>query len=366
MISWTKPHPKIYEHYPELDRTPLAWLKKFGADYTNKGLKILWESVTGEEIGPAVMPRARDRYNIPLGPKGWDKVYEKLKLPKKDPALEGLDDLQLIEEIQKRGYAAVAQSPIKIDARIKVPTDRFEGDEYKFGAISCTHLGSKFQQLTHLRSYYALCEQEGIRDIYHAGDFTAGQKVFRGQKYEIFLHGCDAQEDYVIENYPSYPGVTTHVIGGNHDESHWKEAGRDVLKGIAKEREDIKYYGFYGAFIDIGPISAYLMHGAGGGAYARSYKMQKIIEQFAPENKPDALLLGHYHVPCHLPAYRNVEGWTLASFEAQGPYLKRKGLFPAIMGMIIKIRTNDFDRKDGIVMVEPRYIPFYRPIEKDW
>ena len=359
MISWAK-------HHPKLDRTPLEWLKEFGPDHTNKELRLLFQTATGEEIGPSVMARARDRYGIELGPKGWAKVKKKLRLPKADPTLEGLDDLQLIEEIQKRGYAAVAQSPIKVDTRIKVPTDRFEGDEYKFGTISCTHLGSKYQQLTHLRSYYALCEQEGIRDIYHAGDFIAGQDVFRGQINEIFMHGADAQRDYAIENYPSYPDVTTHVIGGNHDESHWKKAGSDVLDGIAKERKDIKYYGFYGAFIDIGPVSAYLMHGAGGVAYARSYKLQKIIEQFAPENKPDLLLLGHYHVPCHLPAYRNVEGWTLASFEAQGPYLKRKGLFPVIMGMIIKVRINDFDRKDGIVMVEPKYIPFYVPKEKDW
>jgi len=36
------------------------------------------------------------------------------------------------------------------------------------------------------------------------------------------------------------------------------------------------------------------------------------------------------------------------------------------MGMIIKIKLNNFDRKDGIVMVEPKYVPFYIPKEKDW
>jgi len=365
MISWTKPHPKVKQHHPELE-TPYDWLKKFGPDYTADELKLLWEAMTGTEIGPAVMPRARDRLNVELGPKGWAKVNEKMRMLHTPPAIEGLEDLALIGALQQRGFAVVKQSPVKVDQRIRVATDRFEGDEYIFGLVSDSHFGSQYQQLTHLRSAYALFEQEGIRDIYHAGDSSDGQNVYRGHRYEIFIHGADAQRDYIIEHYPTYDGCTTHMIGGSHDQDHWKRAGSEILKDVARERPDIKYYGFFGAFIDIGPISAYLMHGSGGVAYARSYRMQKIIEQFAPEDKPDLLFLGHYHVPCHLPMYRNVEGFMLPSFQSQTPYLRAKGLFPAIGAMIIKMRINDFDRKDGIVMVEPKYVPFYIPKEKDW
>jgi len=364
-IQWSKPHPKVAGHHPKL-KTPHDWLKKFGPDHTADELKLLWEAMTGTEIGPSVMQRARDRLNVELGPIGWEKVNQKMRMLHTPPAIEGVDDLKLIEELQKRGYAAVAQTPIKVDQRIKVPIDRFDGDDYIFGLVTDSHLGSQYQQLTHLRSFYGLCEQEGIRDVYHAGDMSDGQNVYRGHRYEIFIHGADAQRDYTKEVYPAYDGCTTHIIGGNHDEDHWKRAGSEILKDIAEDRKDIKYYGFHGAFVDVGPISAYLAHGAGGVAYARSYKMQKFLNEIAPEHKPDLLFMGHYHTPCHLPQYRNVEAFMLPCFQSQTPYLKKKGLFPAIGGMIIKIRLNDFDRKDGIVMVEPKYVPFYRPHEKDW
>jgi len=292
---------------------------------------------------------------VPLG----DSVQPELNLG-------GLSQEVLIEELQRRGFGAVVQTQIRMDQRIKVPTDRFEGDDYIFGLVSDSHFGSQYQQLTHLRSAYALFEQEGIRDVYHAGDGSDGQNLYKGHRYEIFLHGADAQRDYIIEYYPTYDGCTTHMVGGSHDQDHWKRAGSEILKDVAEKRPDIKYYGFFGAFIDVGPISGYLMHGSGGVAYARSYKMQKIVEQFAPEDKPDLLFLGHYHVPCHLPMYRNVECFMLPCFQSQTPYLRSRGLFPAIGAMIIKIRLNNFDRKDGIVMVEPKYVPFYIPKEKDW
>lgn len=355
MIDWLTVHPK-------LGKTPKAWLEEYGPGHTSKELKLLWESQTGEQIGPAAMSRARDRYGIKLNDAGWEKVAQGnrvAKLPQK------LTDLELIEEIQHRGFAAVALTA-KVDQRIKIDASRFEGDKYKFGVVADTQLCSRYQQLTYLRHFYVLCEEEGIKDIYHAGDVSDGQEMYRGHTYEIFLHGADAQRDYIKEYYPTYEGCTTHMIGGSHDESHWKRAGADILAAVARGRQDIKFHGLYGAFLDIGPITGYVMHGDGGVAYARSYKMQKIIEQFTPENKPDLLLLGHYHVPCHLPAYRNVEGFQLPCFQAQTPYLKKKGLAPVIGGMIITITFNDVDRESGIAIIEPKYVPFYVPRENDW
>jgi len=337
--------------------------------YESSSWSIIHEELA--KVSPTGKPRwirnrqITDKANK-LGLKRSQAIISPSDSTRPEEGLAGISQEVLVKELQRRGFAAVAHSPIKVDTRIKVPLDRFDGDEYLFGALSCTQLCSRYQQLTHLRSFYALCEDYGIKDIYNAGDVSDGDKMYRGHEYELFLHGADAQRDYIKEYYPTYDGVTTHMIGGQHDESHWKRAGADILEGVAEARQDIKYYGFYGAFIDIGPISAYLMHGDGGVSYARSYKLQKIIEQFTPENKPDLLLLGHYHVVCHLHAYRNVEGFMLGCFQSQTPYLKKKGLFPIIGGMIIKIRLNDFDRKDGIVMVEPKYVPFYIPHEEDW
>lgn len=271
----------------------------------------------------------------------------------------------LIETLQDRGYIILPQTQV-VDKIIKVDKKRFKGNEYEFGVVSDTHYCSKYQQRTHLQTTYRYFEDRGIKDIYHAGDMSDGQGMYRGHEYEIFLHGADAQRDYIIEYYPRYDGCTTYIIGGSHDESHWKRSGTNILEQIGEKRPDIEYKGFHGAEIKIGPLRAYLMHGSGGVSYARSYKLQKIIEQFTPENKPEILLLGHYHVVCHLHAYRNVEGFLLPCFQAQTPYLKAKGLAPIIGAMIIKVVLNDIDRKDGLVKILPEYLPFYVPKEKDW
>jgi hypothetical protein len=90
--------------------------------------------------------------------------------------------------------------------------------------------------------------------------------------------------------------------------------------------------------------------------------MQKIIEQFAPEKKPHVLLLGHYHVPCHLPGYRNVEGLQLPCFQSQTPYMKGKGLYPFVGGEIIEFTRN----KKGLTSFKYEIVPFYVPNRGDF
>ena len=80
------------------------------------------------------------------------------------------------------------------------------------------------------------------------------------------------------------------------------------------------------------------MHPHGGMSYARSYKAQKIIEQFQPETKPHVLLCGHWHVANHLPAYRNVEGFLVPSFQGQTQFARRLGLQSIVGGLILDIQ----------------------------
>lgn len=96
--------------------------------------------------------------------------------------------------------------------------------------------------------------------------------------------------------------------------------------------------------------------------YARSYRMQKIIEQFPPEKKPHILLLGHYHVECHLPTYRNVAGFQLPCFQTQTNYLMAKGLFPEIGFLILEITPS----VKGIFKYKTDWYPFYIPIKNDY
>jgi len=261
-------------------------------------------------------------------------------------------DVKLLEEMSRRGYISVREREIKQD--LIYPIDI--GPKERIGVVADTHLGSQYQQLSHLHRFYNLCKKRGITKILHAGDFTEGNgKLYRGQIYEMFLHGADAQVEYVVKAYPNIKGITTYAIGGSHDYSFYKETGYDVLDAIARQRKDIKYLGMFGAYFKMKNISIYLMHGDSGVAYARSYKMQKILEQISPEKKPNILLLGHYHVPCHLSGYRNVEGLQLPCFQAQTPYLKAKGLYPFVAGEIIEFTSDS----KGLTSFKYETIPFY-------
>jgi DNA repair exonuclease SbcCD nuclease subunit len=273
--------------------------------------------------------------------------------------LEKIKLNELLEEVQKRGFISTRKELV-IDRTYKFPKPK---RPFKIGIVSDTHLGSTCQQITFLHEAYRIMKERGIKKVLHAGDLIEGNgKLFRGQVYEMFLHGADSMINYAIKNYPQEKGITTYIIGGSHDYSFYKEDGLDVLQRVSEARPDIKYLGMYGAYLQIGKILIYLMHGSGGVAYARSYRMQKIIEQFPPEKKPHILLLGHYHVQCHIPTYRNVAGFMLPCFQTQTNYLMAKGLFPEIGFVILTITPDD----KGIFSYKTEWHPFYIPITRDY
>ena len=127
------------------------------------------------------------------------------------------------------------------------------------------------------------------------------------------------------------------------------------MKEVCSVREDMEYVGDYYATAVVDGIKIALMHGSGGVAYARSYKPQKIVEQLAPEQKPHMLFVGHWHVQAYIPAYRNVETFSMGCFQAQTPYLTRLGLFPNIGGVILEVITDE----TGIKSVKTEWVPFY-------
>lgn len=281
--------------------------------------------------------------------------------------VEQYTEEQMREELSKRGYKVEKREEAKTDRRFKIDTSKFEGDTIKIAIISCSQLGSKYQQLTYLRDFYKYFQGQGGKIVLHCGDMVDGEKMYRGQEYELFLHGAKAQKDYCIENYPRMEnGGKTHVIMGNHDESFWKHNGIDALEDIAKEREDIVYHGRWGAYPKINDLSIYMAHGTGGVSYARTYRLQKLIEQFSPAQKPDFYFIGHWHVSTALFMYRNVTAFMTPCFQSQTPYLKGKGLYPEIGGFIMDITTNDTFRKKGTAKVKFEYVPFYVPKENDY
>lgn len=276
--------------------------------------------------------------------------------------LSNLSNRELLDEIEGRGFFVSKVPPTVSGKTFSVDVKKMAGNKYRFGVISCTHIGSKYQQLTHLHTFYNVCKKRGVDTILHCGDLIDGEKIYRGQEYELFLHGADAQRDYAISNYPKIKGIQTKVILGNHDESFYRTSGLNIVKAISESRDDIDYLGDYLAYIDMAGIKVAIMHSGGGVAYSRSYKPQKIVEQLAPEAKPHMLFIGHWHVACYIPHYRNCETYSIGSFQAQTPFLTRLGLFPNIGGVIVEVVTDS----TGIKSVKSEWVPFYVPIKNDF
>lgn len=271
-----------------------------------------------------------------------------------------ISDRDLLEELGRRGYSSVKRKIPKVDETYRWPKLL---EPIEIGVIADTQLGSKHQQITHLNRFYDFCHERGIQVMLNCGDVVEGNgKIYRGQVYDLFLHGADAQIDYTVDAYPKRDGMVTYLIGGNHDESFYKSDGNEVLKHICDRRDDMLYLGMYGAYLKLGNISIYLMHGDGGVAYARSYKLQKIIEQMAPQKKPHILLVGHWHVANHLPMYRNVEGLQLGCFQSQTNYMKRKGIYPTISGLVIKIYPDE----RGLQGIDTHWEYYHVPIDHDY
>lgn len=358
--------------------------KKISIPWTKKEKDFVFKKVLKENMHPYdVWPEYNEKFKRS---RSYNAIKAVLKdhnisyvgLIRKDVSMETAEihtreytEEDMRQILSKKGYKVEKIEAKKIDRKVKIDTSLFDGDKIKLAVISCTQLGSKFQQLTHLKTFYQYIQEEGVKAVLHLGDMVDGIDVYRGHEYELFLHGAKAQKDYCIEHYPRMEnGGKTFVITGNHDHSFMKKAGEEILEGIAKEREDIEYLGMYGAYPQIGGLNIYMQHGGSGVSYARSYRLQKNVEQFSPDAKPDIYFLGHYHVSCALFEYRNVTSFMIPCFQSQTPFLRRKALYPEIGGLIIEFTVNNKPvakgRKYSLAQMQFRFLPFYVPINEDY
>jgi len=233
---------------------------------------------------------------------------------------------------------------------------------HKAGIVSDTHLNSKYQQLTHLRHTYEIFEHEGVEFILHSGDITAGKGMYRGQEYEVINLGADEQCDYIVDNYPQAPNVKTKLIAGNHDLSFYNSMGFDICKQVANRRGDIEYLGQLGAYVEIAEgVLIYLLHPDSGQSYAVSYKPQKIAAGFMGGQKPNIMIIGHYHQAEYL-FERNIHIIQASSFEAQTPYLKRKGIMPKVGGWMIEFKVDG----GSVTRFKQEFITYFKTIEHDY
>ena len=257
---------------------------------------------------------------------GTEKSAEVLRLEAQVKSYE-----QLLGKI-KEGYPS---------GKIHDHQEFFGGQSLLFGVVSDTHLGSTEERLPDLDTAYKIFEKEGVKQVYHVGDLVAGGRVYRGQENELKVWGLDKQVQYLTDQYPRVKGLTTYFITGNHDLSFLKEAGADIGLVIEQKRNDLVYLDQIEGDVKLAEeIIMRLWHGGGGGAYAKSYKMQRYIASLEGGHKPKILLSGHYHVDFYMME-RNIHSLQVGAFERQTLWLKRTGLSPSFSAWLVNCKIKD-------------------------
>jgi predicted phosphodiesterase len=274
---------------------------------------------------------------------------------------------EAIARLSERGYRIeVAQGSRVVLTRVVPPSDfvhtatpeLFDGELVRFAVVSDTHLGSKSCRLAELHCAYDIIAREGITVVYHPGDLVAGVGVYKHQARDLLVHTFDGQVEYAAENYPRRDGITTYIIGGNHDLAG--DLGRhaaDPVRAVCNMRPDMVHLGDYSAWVDL-PNGGrlHLLHPGGGGAYALSYRPQRIAEAYEGGSKPSATLFGHWHRQGDFE-HRAIRLLLCGTFEGATDLARRYGLGPPAIGF----HTVEARMADDGSLVEWRawWRPFY-------
>lgn len=286
---------------------------------------------------------------------------------------------KMVSELHANGYNVAVHEEQGAEARLMMETDRvpvkkelrinaqkFYEDTYRFdfGAVSDTHLGSKFYRPEVLHAIYDNFAQHGIKHVFHGGNYIEGEKH---DKVNLLVHGMQGQIDYFIKEYPQREGMTTYFVAGDDHEGWYQQReGIDIGRFTQTEaesqgRHDLINLGYMEADVAIplpggAKCKVRVVHAGGGSSYATSYAPQKVIESMEGGEKPQILLIGHYHKSLYMPAYRNVHTILMGTTKSQDVFMRKLRLAAHVGGW----RCSAVIGKDGAVReFSATYLPFF-------
>ena len=244
-----------------------------------------------------------------------------------------------------------------------IDVSKFKAKHFKFGLTSDNHLGSKYERLDVLNALFDIWKGQGVGTVYQCGNMIDGEARFN--KFDVFVHGIQAQVDYFVDKWPAREGIVTHFItGDDHEGWYVQREGINIGKLIemtAQERgrKDLRFLGHMEHDITLqakdGCATMRLIHAGGGSAYATSYAPQKIVESYQGGEKPNILLVGHYH-KAEYGYPREVHVIQAGCTEDQTPFMRKLKIQAHVGGWTI-----EFDQDDlGIIHhFRVEWHPFY-------
>lgn len=281
------------------------------------------------------------------------------------------------DELAKEGKNLVLTDGLEVTSLIpkaepeRIDVSKFGGKEYVFGVTGDNHLGSRYARLDVLNALFDLWVDRGVTDVYQCGNMIDGEARFN--KFDLLVHGMQGQIDYFIDNWPQRKGITTHYVTGDDHEGWYvqregvnigqymdlcaKKAGREDLKYLGHMEHDVIFKGKENA------TTMRVIHAGGGTSYAISYKAQKIVESYQGGEKPNILLIGHYHkFDWSFP--REVNAIQVGCTEDQTPFMRKLNLQAMVGGVTMGFTMDPYGFYHGLHV---KWDPFYdRGFYKKW
>jgi len=220
---------------------------------------------------------------------------------------------------------------------------------YRFGAVSDTHLGSKHYREDVLGDLYDFFEKGGIEHVFHGGNWIEGVAPFN--RYDLAIHTWTDQIQFFIAKYPQRKGITTfYVTGDDHEgwiarREQFNIGNHLQSEAMANGRDDLVHLGYIEADVEVSRTGGRkgtvirVQHGGGGSSYAISYRPQKIAESWQGGEKPDILILGHYHKLGYFNV-RNVHIVMPGCTEDQSTFMRKQSIEAHVGGVMVEVRLD--------------------------
>jgi hypothetical protein len=235
---------------------------------------------------------------------------------------------------------------------------------HHLGITSDNHLCNRQSRLDVLHAAYDHFERQGIRTVFNAGNWIDGEARFN--KTELLTApGMDNQLDYLIDKWPVRKGITTQYIAGDDHEGWYQqregvEVGQYLQMRAEKQgRHDLKYLGYAECDVALrcgtGAAVARIVHPGGGSAYATSYTAQKLVESYQGGEKPQVLIIGHYH-KAEYGYPREVHCLQTGCTEDQSLFMRKKKIAAHVGFWEVKIKQN---AQGVITRFATEWFPFF-------
>ena len=229
--------------------------------------------------------------------------------------------------VSKKGSYVFSNEHPKTDGSHTITTGETHHKDLYMGD---THYNSKECDVKTIDRVIEGAYDKGVRNVFHAGDITDGYAVYRGHELALTNLTYKGQLDMVANTLPYKKDLDYYVINGNHDWSWQIKHAGNFVKDLSEIRDDVTYLGDGQGLITKDGVKILMAHGAGGGAYARMYKVQTFLREYLQdeehmENLPNILNMGHYHQQAFMKYY-GINTIMPGAFQDATEYTKRKGL----------------------------------------